>query len=425
LLIGGCGETPGDEVLAHVASASCPLKTPGDWQAFVEAAVDDESWVRTCSSAYDCDELAGAFRARVESEVLGTFARCAEDIGNNPPIASCTARLRRFAPAWVGQHTKGSYGFSPENAAYLAAQTADDVPAGMMTPPPELLAALPERTAIERAARDNGWPYLTHDSGVGGVRTFITTTDPEDHFEQWMLVGLESNTTVPDGSVMSLIAIQKKDATGQSLDQVRMHFRDYLLSAADGAWALVLPEVHDAKCFACHPSGLRTLIRTHESVLASAPVRGEVGYGDDAPGDFGFERLTELNERLLSYGLPDWNGAIEPADHGPALGESLGCPECHDGVTRGVLGISTDEGTLRRKVVEELSMRAFAPERPIPDEPAIALLDRESTSDPPLTEDEVALLEQARAEHLADYEVLVAERFPSWKAWALEAACSD
>ena len=428
VFVTGCGASrvSDQESHAHVASALCPLKTPGDWQAFVEAAVEDDRWVENCASGRDCSELGDDFANWVETKVLGTFEACVEDLALNPSIARCTARLGRFAPAWLRQHTPDSYGFSLDNASYTGAQTESDAPAGMMDPPPELLEALPERLAIELAARQNGWPYLTHDSGVGGVRIFITTTDPDGRFDQWLLVGLQSSAVVPEGSILSLIAVQKADDNGRALERARMHFRDYTLSAAPDSWSVALPELHDAKCFACHPSGLRTLIPTHGSVLASAPVRGEPGFEElEAAPDFGFQRLRALNERLLSYGLPDWNGAVDPGDHGPALGDALGCPSCHDGVKRGTINVSTDERTLRRKIVDELSMRAFAPGRRVPDERVVELLDRETTRAPALTDEEVAELERARLEHLADYDDFMAERFPSFKAWVLERSCVD
>ena len=386
--------------------------------------MEDENWVRTCSAKANCGEGIAALMTRVQMDVLDTFDRCALDLADNPPIARCTARLRRFIPAWIRQHERGSYGFVQSNTAYLAGQTETDKPVGMMNPPAALVAALPERAKIEQAARVNGWPYLTHDACLGGIRTFVTVRDSEDLFEQWMLFGLdESATLVGNGSALSFIGVQKRDLRGQRLPKVRLHFRDYVASNTDGSWNLSLPEEHTGKCFACHGSGMRLLIPTHESVVLSEPVAGEKEYGSGAPQDFGFRRLSELNQRLLSYGLPDWNGSIEAADHGPALGESLGCNHCHNGVVRGVLTVSTDEETLKRKMVDELSMRSFVPGRDVPDQTAIALLDRAKTGTPPLSLDEQAALDRARAEHWADYQTFVAERFPSWKAWALTEPC--
>jgi hypothetical protein len=427
-LLGACADDsashrPTHAAHRHVASESCPLKTPADWRRFVETTVEDESWVKTCSIKAVCDEGITALMARVQTDVIDLFDRCVRDLADNPPIARCTAPLRRFVPAWVRQHAVGSYGFVQNNRAYLAAQTGPDTPPGMMDPPAAIVAALPERAKIEQTARVQGWPYLTHDSCFGEIRTFVTVADPDDRFEQWMLVGLDAAATlVEDGSILSFIGVQKRDTLGQKLERVRLHFRDYSVSSG-GSWSLVLPQEHTGKCFACHGSGMRLLIPTHGTVVASAPVRGEPGYGTDGPADFGFQRLSELNRRLLSYGLPDWNGSVEPADHGPPLGESLGCTACHNGLVRGVLTVFTDEETLKRKIVDELSMRSSGPGKSVPDETAIALLDRERTGAPALSLPEQAALDRARAEHLADYQAFVAERFPAWKAWALSERC--
>jgi hypothetical protein len=56
-LLIGCGDEPlSSPVPPHVASESCPLKTPADWQSFIESTVEDDSWVRTCSLDAQCDE---------------------------------------------------------------------------------------------------------------------------------------------------------------------------------------------------------------------------------------------------------------------------------------------------------------------------------------------------------------------------------
>ena len=409
----------------HVASAACSLKSPGDWQEFLETTSDDETWVKTCSSDGNCAESFGAFSAHVQTDVLDVFESCTKDISDNPVIAQCTERLRRFIPAWMRQHASGSYGFAEDNAPYLAAQTGPDTPAGMMEPPAEILAALPERAQIEQAARDNGWRFLTHDSGLGGVRTFVVVADPSDRFDQWFVVSLDAAATrVGENRVMSFIAVQKKDADGRSFERTRLHFRDYIMWPSGTSWQLMLPELHEAKCYACHVSGVRQLLPTHENVVASAPVKGEDGFsGADVSEEFGFQRLSELNQRLLSYGLPDWNGVIEPENQGPPLGASLGCPSCHNGLIRGALSVFTDEKTVERKMVDELSMRSSTDGASVPDDAAITLLDRESTGMPPLTAEETEALENARAEHRRDHATFVAERFPTWRAWVLEEPC--
>jgi hypothetical protein len=82
----------------------------------------------------------------------------------------------------------------------------------MMDLPVEIVRALPERAQIEEAARTNGWPFVTHDSCFGGVRTFIMVVDPEGRFDQWFLVRYGADAAVvPENSVMSFIAVQKKE----------------------------------------------------------------------------------------------------------------------------------------------------------------------------------------------------------------------
>jgi hypothetical protein len=391
------GSAPGGP-RPHVASASCPLKSPADWEAFLHAAVEDEAWVSTCSDLQNCNASLGAFREHVLTSVVSVLESCSADVAKNPPIERCTDRLRRYVSAWLAQHVDDSYGFRQDNRTYLAAHTAPDLPSGMMDPPRVLLDALPERATLESAAGVNGWPYLTHRSCLGGTRTFVMVADPEGRFDQWMLVGLDATqTSVENPGILSFIGVQKKDANANPLDRVRLHFRDYVATVDAEGPTLELPENFGGKCYACHPSGLRHLIAAPESAA--------------------------MNARIDAYGTIDWNGTIVPADHGPPLGTSLGCTECHNGEDRGVLTVTTSEGMLWQKVVEQLSMRSPRDGRRVPDEAAMALLEREKTSDPPLTPDEALALEQARAEHLADYQVLVAERFPAWRDWALGVAC--
>jgi hypothetical protein len=399
------------------------LKTPRAWQRFLESATDDDKWVTTCSDLDNCEALVGDFARRVRDDIAATLDLCARDVADNPPIAACTDRFRRYLPAYLDQHGT-SYGFRQDNHDYFAAQTGPDAPLGMMTPPPDLVAAVPNLGAIEEVARANGWPYLVHDSCLGGARIFVTTSDAELRFDQWMLFGLDEEGTLPTPAIMSFIAVQKEDAHGRKLDRVRLHFRDYLVTPTSGAPTLALPENFEGKCFACHGSGTRWLVPMHGSVAESTPVKGEPDYGRaDVGADFGMARLDSLNQRLASYGLPDWNGTLEPADHGPPLGRSLGCTSCHDGVNRGALTVSTSEGMLRQKVVDQLGMRSTRGGQPVPDAAAMSLLDRERTANPPLSSDERAALDRARAEHQADYDAIVAERFPAWRAWVLERAC--
>ena len=68
-------------------------------------------------------------------------------------------------------------------------------------------------------------------------------------------------------------------------------------------------------------------------------------------------------------------------------------------------------------------MRSPIDGKKVPDEAAMALLAREKTGTPALSPDEASSLAQARAEHWADYQALVASRFPTWRAWVLEKPC--
>jgi hypothetical protein len=87
--------------------------------------------------------------------------------------------------------------------------------------------------------------------------------------------------------------------------------------------------------------------------------------------------------------------------------------------------VSTDTTTLRQKLVAELGMRASAPGTPVPDVDAIALLDREGTRNPALSDNEQAELALAREQHLADYEAFMVERSPTWRGWVLAERCDD
>lgn len=406
LLLSSCGDHdhPPSAKPPYLPSEACPLRTRAAWQRFNERAARDANWVRTCSDLNDCHAAVGEFAEHVRSDLLGTIELCQNDLQENPDLDACTARLRRFAPAWLRQHDDQSYGFEQANSAYFSAQVATETPEGMMTPPAALLDALPLRARLEQAADGAGWPWLTHDSCLGGVRTFIHVVDPDDRYEQWLLVGVDAAAaSVPEGAILSFLAVQKRNSSGLPLDRPRVHFRDYVLAQQDGVWRVDLPEHNPGKCYACHGNGVRQLL-PFPSANTSSP-----------------ERLSSLNQRLASYGLPDWHGSVQPADYGPPLGADLGCTQCHDGTQRGPLSVFTSEGMLYQKVVEQLSMRSPAGGSAVPDATAMQLLERQRLG--ALSPREQDALLAARVEHERDYAALVASRLPTLEAWLLTTAC--
>jgi hypothetical protein len=372
--------------------------------------------VSTCEDK-TCD--AADYRL-VNDEVQAVLERCAGVIAREPAIARCTRNLRDFTPRWLAQHSPDSYGFTVDNHTYLTAQEAEDAPRGMMRPPPALVAALPRRARLETVARENGWKYLTHDSALGGARTFVFIPDPEGRYDQWMLLNFvhgEQPEISPE-TPMSFIAVQKKGPDGRALPAVRVHFRDYTPVRGEGGYTLELEETSNGKCYACHPSGVRQLIPRRTRILEAAPVKGEPGYdpsGGPAPQGFAYSRLQELNARLRSYGLPDWNGRIVPEHHGPALGAREGCLGCHDGRSRGLLTVSTSLQQIGRKIHDELAM---PPEAGLKE-----LLERSERKDPPLSPEEHKRLEEAFVAHARLDRELSASRLPALKRWLLEAPC--
>ena len=420
-----CGSTSGSAPVVPVApvtpfaaaaEASCPLETPEQWRQFLERYAGDARWVKTCEDK-TCD---AAYSRLVEDEIKGVLDRCEGFIAAHPPIARCTRNLRDFVPSFLAQHSADSYGFTVDNHTYLTAQEAADRPSGMMDPPPGLVAAFPRRIDVESAARRNGWRYITHDSALDGVRTFVFIPDPEGRFDQWMLLNFlkKDQPAIDPETPMSFIAVQKKDAAGRALARPRLHFRDYNMVPASGGFQLDLVEDRNGKCYACHASGMRQLIPRRTRVLDARPVKGEPGYessGRAAPPDFAYGRLQELNAKIRSYGMPDWEGRIVPAHHGPALGGELGCTTCHDGTTRGILTVSTSVRQLEQKIYDELAMPPAAS--------FVDLLERSERPGATLSPEERATLHAAFEAHQKLDQAFDASRLPELRRWLLEESC--
>jgi hypothetical protein len=409
------GQTDPVRPAPSASSAACLYQTADEWQRFLQRSADNEDWVKTCEDNA-CDE---EYYEYVKRNIQDVLDACAGYLAAHPALARCTDNLRRYTPAWMRQHDETSYGFNVDNHTYLSAQEAVDKPAGMMRPPEAIVAALPYRDRVEQAARSNGLEYLTHDSALGGYRTFVFVPDPAGRFDQWMLLNLKNGEAeVSQNTPMSIIVVQKKDAAGRPLPRgMRLHFRDYTIEKDEGdelTYRLKLHESNNGKCYACHANGVRQLIPRRTPILESKPSRGEAS--DDAGnGDFAYQRLIEFNKRLRSYGSPDWDGTITPADHGPALGKAMGCVECHDGKTRGILNGSFSHDQLRRKLFSELSMS--------PDLNLVRLLERKQMKNPQLLPDEEAALQRAFDAHQKQTAEFEESRFPELRRWLLETPC--
>ena len=400
----------------RAADDSCPYRTPEEWQVFLERSAREVKWEETCENG-PCD--ADRYHL-VEAGIQSVFERCAGFLTRHATIASCAENLRNFTPAWMEQHSPDSYGFTVDNETYLAAQETADKPEGMMRPPAALVAALPRRSRVEAAARANGWQYLTHDSALGGVRTFVLIPDRDGRFDQWLLLNFtgKAEPAIDPDTPMSFLAVQKKDRDGRVLPRVRLHFRDYTPLRAGGDYRLSLKETNNGKCYACHVSGTRQLIPRRTPTLEARPVKGDRDYhgGEGGgPRDFAYGRLVELNARIRSYGLPDWDGRVVPGHHGPPLGEAQGCTTCHDGQDRGVLTVSTSTSQLERKLSEEASM---PPERGLRE-----LVERDEMRDPALSPSEQAILDEALAAHEDLERELLASRAPTLRRWLLAVTC--
>lgn len=394
---------------------NCPYQTAEEWQLFLEHYSGDEKWVETCEDS-SCDTQYYQF---VKENIQSIFDRCESFFSQHTRIAQCTENMRHFTPFWLKQHDSRSYGFLKDNRAYFAAEDSSENPEGMMKVPDAIIAALPYRDQVEKAARENGYEYLTHDSAIDGFRTFIFIPDPKGRYDKWMLLNLKSGkSTVQEKTQLSVLAVQKEDLDGNRLPKVRLNFRDYMITRNPGlkSYGLTLSETGNGKCFSCHSDGVRQLIPYHTKVLQAEPVKGEAFPQSQ---DFAFDRLMEFNRRLRSYGTPDWNGNVIPSHLGPTLGTGQSCTDCHNGVSRAPLTVFTSMGQIKQKMYQELSMP--------PDTDFPRLIDYVQAHKSVMTKDQSEassnLLKEARGMHAAlaqDYE---SSRLPALKEWFLETTC--
>ena len=415
---GGTAPSATGQVKA-VSSDTCPLQTAAQWQLFLEQSAEHEEWVHTCEDS-TCDNDYNQF---VKASIQGVLAQCSSFIQSHPQIASCTDRLRRFVPAWLQQHTDHSFGFTLDNAAYTAYENGSSKPKGLMDPPADIIAAIPDGDKVRSVAAAEGYQFLTHTSCLGGVRIFLYAPDAKGRFDQWILLNLKSDLkTVDTGVPMSFIGVQKQDGLGNHLSKVRLNFRDYFMEPSTGnAFKLETFADSNGKCYSCHVSGMRKLmlVDRQQFVMSASPVKGDSNYDPSSasPPDIGHQRWEQFNKKLMSYGLPDWDGTINVTDHGPALGQAQGCINCHDGVDRGFLTVETSSNQIDQKVWQELAM---------PPDPASALANlllKDSLNNPPLTSDEKDQLKQGEDDHDDIESSYKDSRLPTLRSWLLENSC--
>jgi len=394
-------------------AGACPYRTAADWQSFLAKTAARPEWETTC----DDDGCKGLAFQSIKTGVDGVFSTCAGLLADNPKVTACVDRMRRFTSAWLSQHDLDSYGFTTDNATYFAA-SGNDAPAGMMDPPAALLSAMPRLDDVIAAAESYGFRYVVQHSCLDNDRLYVLREDPLGRFDQWTLMNIVSGGNGPmavHGRV-SFVAVQKTDAQGIALPAVRVRFRDLLVQASSGgSYTATSDQGDNAKCYSCHPSGARALLAVRTPTLQARPVLGEVGYGSDGGPDFSFTRLTQLNDRLASYGLADWGGTVDVAAFGPALGQSEGCTLCHDGVARGPLTVATSRKQIAKKMVEELAMP--------PGGAGTSLVEREEMGDPPLEPEEEAALMVARAHGSSVLASVIGDRSAALERYLLATRC--
>jgi len=393
----------------------CPYQTPEEWQEFLEHYAGDEKWVETCEDS-TCDADYYKF---VKENIQSIFDRCQGFLAEHEGIARCTQNMRHFTPFWLKQHDVDSYGFMNDNHAYLAAEDASDKPKDMMRVPDSIISALPYQKDVEQAARDNGYQYLTHTSAIDGFRTFIFIPDPEGRFDKWMLLNLKSgNSKVQDKTQFSVLVVQKKEASGRLLPQVRLNFRDYTIARNEGqaGYRLDLNENGNGKCFSCHSNGVRQLIPLHTAVLEAQPVKGETIANTH---DFAFQRLMQFNRKLRSYGTPDWNGNVIPENIGPALGAKQGCMDCHNGASRAPLTVFASPKQVEQKMYHELSM---PPDTGLPELMEWRQMNQASLAPTQIRQADDTL-QEAHGMHAALAKNFESSRLPALKDWFLETTC--
>lgn len=314
----------GSRKIATGTPPVCPVPTMNvaEWKA----------WVRDQATKYPNWDAA---------QIQADIAEC----GTLPAdVVAVIERVKRLSNIqFLRKDPNYSLGFTKPNEEYLDAQ-----PQALMELPDELKNGMPQDW--EQLFVAKGWAYSRYRSGFvenppNQSRNRVLVKISAETHDQWIQITLPPNAgETLDGTgperMLDLIVVEKKDSSGK-LSRPRIHFRQYVRDEAGGVahrrQGNELGAVEN--CYSCHTGGMRDII--------------------PEPGALTPENLTKVqrfNADFRAYGPIDWHGTIETEDHGPALGQQVGCAHCHDGVGRGALNPSADLTSLTRKVINELSM---------------------------------------------------------------------
>ncbi len=146
---------------------------------------------------------------------------------------------------------------------------------------------------------------LFHVPGIDFDR-FVLFSDP--------LLDEPLSTNYPPNAV-GVIAVQKRDSSRKELDQVRVYFKDHhrLYEGDKGHQTVnfttrlkVMGKVDH--CMGCHIGG----------VFPIYPLRH---FSDqETPENVFRDRVRRLNQKIISYKIPDWTGFASPEALGPGMG---------------------------------------------------------------------------------------------------------
>ena len=169
------------------------------------------------------------------------------------------------------------------------------------------------------ALEQQGYKHVSYTSRLvpnephGSMRRLLIFV-PQDNFDRFIQVTLP-DVTAPEANeaLMDIIAIEKQNLAGETLEQPQIHFRQYWRQYREGElFSFARRNRTRDKCYQCHATGLRYLSPDPGSVV----------------GETELTTLNELNAQMGSYGQLGWAGMFYPEAHGP-IGETNGCTRCH------------------------------------------------------------------------------------------------